>query len=50
MRMPTATDINDIRADLRRLNDKVEAMSAQLELLVDMLERERRGAAAGGEK
>ena len=39
MRLPTASDINDIRADLRRLNNQVEATSAQLELIIEALER-----------
>lgn len=38
MRMPTASDIEDIRADLRRLNNQVEATSAQLELVIEALE------------
>lgn len=37
-RMPTTTDVDDLRAELRRLNDQVEATSAQLELVIEALE------------
>jgi hypothetical protein len=37
-RMPTTTDVDDLRAELRRLNDQAEATSAQLELVIEALE------------
>ena len=37
-RMPTTTDVDDLRAEIRRLNDQVEAMSAQLEVAIEAIE------------
>ncbi len=37
-RMPTASDVVDLREQVHHLNDQVEAMSAQLELLLNELE------------
>jgi hypothetical protein len=39
MRMPTASDVDDLRAELRRLNDQVEATSAQMEVIIEALEK-----------
>lgn len=38
MRLPTASDMLAMRDQMRRLNDQVEALSAQLELALDALE------------
>ena len=37
-RLPTSTDVVDLREQVHHLNDQVEAMSAQLELLLDEIE------------
>jgi hypothetical protein len=38
LRMPTSTDVVDLKEQVHHLNDQVEAMSAQLELLLDEIE------------
>jgi hypothetical protein len=42
LRMPTVTDVVDLREQVHHLNDQVEAMSAQLELLIEALDASRR--------
>ncbi|HLM71327.1 MAG TPA: hypothetical protein VK459_01490 [Polyangiaceae bacterium] len=37
-RLPTSTDVVDLREQVHHLNDQVEAMSAQMELLLEELE------------
>lgn len=38
VRLPTATDMVELREQVHHLNDQVEAMSAQLELVLEKLE------------
>ncbi len=38
-RLPTSTDVYDMRSELRRMHDQVEAVSVQLESLYDRLEQ-----------
>ena len=42
-RLPTASDVVDLREQVTHLNDQVEAMSAQLESLIEALEAEKKG-------
>lgn len=44
LRLPPASEVESLREQLRRMNDQVEALSSQLELVVDLLEKQ---AAAG---
>jgi hypothetical protein len=41
-RLPTSTDVVDLREQVHHLNDQVEAMTAQMELLLDELEAMKR--------
>jgi hypothetical protein len=47
MRLPTASEVIALRAELREVHEEVEALGAQMELVLAALERiERRGAGA----
>ena len=41
LRLPPASEVDGLREQIRRMSDQVEALSAQLELVVDLLERAR---------
>jgi hypothetical protein len=43
MRLPTTSDVTDLREQVHHLNDQVEAMSAQIEVLVEALEAQKKG-------
>ncbi|MCC6556777.1 MAG: hypothetical protein IT372_27790 [Polyangiaceae bacterium] len=47
-RLPTASDVIDLRAELRAAHEEIEALSAQLELVLEALERIERRAAPPG--
>ncbi len=40
LRIPTTSEVDSMRDQLRRMGDQVEALSSQLELVVDLLERQ----------
>jgi len=42
MRLPTTSEMDDVRERLRRLGDEVEALSSQLELVLEALEEMKR--------
>jgi hypothetical protein len=42
LRVPTATEVDSLRDQLRRMNDQVEALGSQLEVVVDLLQRQER--------
>jgi hypothetical protein len=45
LRVPTSSEVDAMRAQLRRMGDQVEALGSQLELVVELLERrEQQGA------
>jgi hypothetical protein len=44
LRMPAASDVEAMRDQVRRLNQQVEALGSQLELVVELLERQERAA------
>ena len=46
LRMPAASDVEAMREQVRRLNQQVEALGSQLELVVELLERQERGSKA----
>ncbi len=46
LRMPVAADVEGMRDQVRRLNHQVEALSSQLELVVELLERQERSSKA----
>lgn len=46
LRMPAASDVEAMRDQVRRLNQQVEALGSQLELVVELLERQERGSKA----
>ncbi len=48
LRMPAASDVEAMREQVRRLNQQVEALGSQLELVVELLERQERGSKAAG--
>lgn len=48
LRMPAASDVEAMRDQVRRLNQQVEALGSQLELVVELLERQERGSKAAG--
>lgn len=41
LRLPPASEVDGLREQIRRMSDQVEALSAQLELVVDLLEQQR---------
>ncbi|MCK6591478.1 MAG: hypothetical protein HUU21_25515 [Polyangiaceae bacterium] len=47
-RLPTSTDVVDLREQVHHLNDQVEAMSAQMELLLDEIAAQRGQSKDGG--
>jgi DNA anti-recombination protein RmuC len=46
LRMPTSTEVDDMRDQVRRLGDQVEALGSQLERVARLLEREQAAAPA----
>jgi hypothetical protein len=44
LRMPAASDVEAMRDQVRRLNQQVEALGSQLELVVELLERQERNS------
>jgi hypothetical protein len=44
LRMPAASDVEAMREQVRRLSHQVEALGSQLELVVELLERQERAA------
>lgn len=42
LRIPTASEVAIVHEQLHRMSDQVEALSTQVELIVDLLERQRR--------
>jgi len=42
LRLPAASEVEALREQLRQLNNQVEALGSQLELVVDLLERQER--------
>ncbi|HZH15731.1 MAG TPA: hypothetical protein VE057_15370 [Archangium sp.] len=40
LRVPTSSEVDSLRAQLRRMGDQVEALGSQLEHVVDLLERQ----------
>ncbi|WIG93513.1 hypothetical protein [Myxococcus sp. SDU36] len=40
LRLPTTSEVETLRDQLRRMNDQVEALGTQLELVVDLLHRQ----------
>jgi TolA-binding protein len=40
LRVPTASEVETLRDQLRRMNDQVEALGSQLEHVVELLERQ----------
>lgn len=48
LRLPAVSDVESMREQVRRLNQQVEALGSQLELVVELLERQERGSKAAG--
>ncbi len=46
LRLPAASEVQALREQLRHLNNQVEALGSQIELVVDLLERQERPAQA----
>ncbi|MDI3289465.1 hypothetical protein [Polyangium sp. 15x6] len=44
LRLPTSTEMDDLREEVRDAKNQIEALSSQLELVVDALEKSRREA------
>jgi len=42
LRLPPVSEVDGLREQLRRMNDQVEALSSQLELVVELLEQQTR--------
>ncbi len=47
LRLPAASEVEALRDQLRQLNNQVEALGSQIELVVDLLERQERPEQAG---
>ncbi|MDY7229174.1 hypothetical protein [Hyalangium rubrum] len=47
LRLPASSEVEAMREQLRRLNHQVEALGSQLELVVDLLERQERAEPPG---
>lgn len=45
LRLPTTSEVENLRDQLRRVNDQVEALGSQLEVVVDLLHRKESAAA-----
>ncbi|HSP77435.1 MAG TPA: hypothetical protein VLQ93_02820 [Myxococcaceae bacterium] len=45
LRVPTSSEVDVMRDQLRRMGDQVEALGSQLELVVELLERQEQQAA-----
>ena len=39
MRLPTSSEVHELRAEVRRAREEIEALSAQMEVLIQALER-----------
>jgi hypothetical protein len=48
LRMPAASDVETMRDQVRRLSNQVEALGSQLEMAVELLERQDRNARGTG--
>ncbi|MDI1450522.1 hypothetical protein [Polyangium sp. 6x1] len=48
LRLPTSTEMDDLREEVRDVRNQIEALSSQLELVIDALEKNR-ALAQGGE-
>lgn len=46
LRVPTATEVEILRDQLRRMNDQMEALGSQLEVVVDLLQKQEGAPAA----
>jgi len=46
LRLPAASEVEALRDQVRQLNNKMEALGSQIELMVDLLERQERPAKA----
>ncbi|MCP3165186.1 hypothetical protein [Myxococcus qinghaiensis] len=44
LRLPTTSEVENLRDQLRRVNDQVEALGSQLEVVVDLLHRKESAA------
>ncbi|MDC3953676.1 hypothetical protein [Polyangium jinanense] len=44
LRLPTSTEMDDLREEVRDVKNQIEALSSQLELVVDAFEKSRRDA------
>jgi hypothetical protein len=42
LRLPASSEVEALRGQLRQLNNQVEALGSQIELVVDLLERQER--------
>lgn len=42
LRLPPVSEVDGLREQLRRMNDQIEALSSQLELIVELLEKQAR--------
>ncbi|MFL5346062.1 MAG: hypothetical protein ACJ8AT_14835 [Hyalangium sp.] len=48
LRMPASSDVESMRDQVRRLSQQVEALGSQLEMAVELLERQQRNDRATG--
>jgi hypothetical protein len=48
LRLPVASDVEATRDQVRKLSSQVEALGSQLELVVELLEREKQASKATG--
>ncbi|MCP3059151.1 hypothetical protein LXT21_10245 [Myxococcus sp. K38C18041901] len=44
LRLPTTSEVENLRDQLRRVNDQVEALGSQLEVVVDLLHKQEASA------
>jgi hypothetical protein len=44
LRLPTATEMDDLREEVRDVRNQIEALSSQLEVVIESLEKTRREA------
>lgn len=47
LRLPTTSEVENLRDQLRRVNDQVEALGSQLEVVVDLLHRQEAASERG---
>ncbi|HVG63767.1 MAG TPA: hypothetical protein VNA24_34705 [Hyalangium sp.] len=50
LRLPAVSDVESMRDQVRRLNQQVEALGSQLELVVELLERQERSSKTVGSR